>query len=250
MRSSEPAYYHDKSRYLYSNRIARLIRHENVVSDIIKMLEKYYDCFFIDEIQDIASHDFNLLIDLCKAKLDICFVGDFFQHTFDTSRDGNVNGKLHHNFYSYKDRFSAEGFTIDEQTLSKSYRCHPKICQFVTDSLGINMSSNKTGKYDVRFEENKDKAIKIFNDNNIVKLFYKEHVKYSCRSNNWGNSKGLNDYDDVCVVLNAETLKKYKSKKLNSLAPATKNKLYVACTRANKSLYFVDEKLFKKFKEQ
>lgn len=60
------------------------------VSDISERIEKYFDFFCVDEVQDFAANDFNLLCQLSKMDVEVLFVGDFFQHTFDTSRDGNI----------------------------------------------------------------------------------------------------------------------------------------------------------------
>ena len=70
------------------------------------------------------------------------FVGDFFQHTFDTSRDGNVNKSLFNNKLSYEERFQKRGFFCDSTTLVKSWRCSYEVCDFITNNLGITIFSN------------------------------------------------------------------------------------------------------------
>ena len=80
----------------------------------------------------------------------------------------------------------------------------------------------------------------------IIKLFYQEHYKYNCFSSNWGDSKGENNYNDICVVLNKTRLKSYNA--LVGLKSQTKNKFYVACSRANNNLYFVSDEFYKSFK--
>lgn len=52
---------------------------------------------------------------------------------------------------------------------------------------------------------------------------------------------GLDKYTDVCVLLNKTTSKKMAAGKLAELAPMTKNKLYVAITRAKGNVYIFDE---------
>ena len=52
----------------------------------------------IDEIQDIAGRDFSFLEQLMTANMNMLFVGDFYQHTYDTSRDGNTNKNLFDKF--------------------------------------------------------------------------------------------------------------------------------------------------------
>jgi len=58
---------------------------------------------------------------------------------------------------------------------------------------------------------------------------------------NWGDSKGLDDFEDVCVILNKTTLGLFKSRTLHKLAPLSRNKLYVACTRAHRHLYIMSD---------
>lgn len=88
----------------------------------------------------------------------------------------------------------------------------------------------------------------MYSDGKIIKLFYQEHEKYGCYYQNWGGSKGDDHYVDVRVVLNDKPLKAYKAGRLKTLAPTTRNKFYVACSRARANLYLVPEKLCKKFK--
>ena len=79
----------------------------------------------------------------------------------------------------------------------------------------------------------------------MVKLFYQKSYSYTGNCENWGNTKGLDNFQDVCVVLNPTTFKAFKEDKLQTLPPTTKNKLYVACARANRNLHFASEKLLK-----
>src|SRR3972149_11009764 len=60
-------FYLDKNCRLYHSRIAKLCIVQNILSDINKRIEKYYDCLFIDEIQDFAGHDFSLLESIARA---------------------------------------------------------------------------------------------------------------------------------------------------------------------------------------
>ena len=240
-------YFVDNHGRVYSNRLAKLLEAKNALSDVNARLEKYFDDVFIDEIQDFAGNDFNFLESVSKANIEITFVGDFYQHTFDTSRDGNVNSSLHEDFDNYKDRFEKMGITVDCESLSDSYRCSPTVCQFIKDSIGINICSHKNDATEIHFLETQEQADKIYQDDDIVKLFYKEHYKYGCHSRNWGDCKGEDRYTDVCVVLNRTTLKLFKES-LDQLNPQTRNKLYVACSRANNDLYFVSDEFYSKYK--
>lgn len=241
--------YMTKGRMLYHNRIAKLLEQCEVFDNINERLTKYYDHLFIDEVQDFAGHDFNLLINILKSDINLLLVGDFYQHTFDTSRDGRTNSTLHDDFVKYQERFTKQKIKIDKEHLNKSYRCTKSVCEFITENLGINIESHKDEESIVSFVSDKDEIMEIFKDESIVKLFYRENYKYQCYSRNWGDCKGENHYENVCVVLNKTSMDKYNKGKLNELKPVSKNKLYVACSRANNNLYLIDESEIKHLKK-
>ncbi len=245
-KKTDNSYFINRDKRVYSNRIAKFIKERGATDNVLKRLEKYFDDLFIDEIQDIAGHDFNFLKDIVKAKINIFLVGDFYQHTFDTSRDGSVNKNLHKEYLKYKNEFKKMNLDIDETSLEKSYRCGPEVCKFISTKLCIKINSMKTDKSVVLKITNSDEIRKIFNDGTIIKLFLKQHYNYCCYSKNWGESKGEDHYNHVCVVLNKGTMDYYKKDILHKLNPQTRNKLYVACTRAKENLFLISEEDLKK----
>jgi|TARA_Y100000589_G_C27175943_1_gene638777 DNA helicase II / ATP-dependent DNA helicase PcrA len=247
LKRTDARFFRDKHSRLYSNRIAKLVS-DSVIDDVKARMEKYFDAFLVDEVQDFAGHDFNLLKEICTSNVNILLVGDFYQHTFDTSRDGQTNKSLYDNYEKYQKQFSDIGVLVDTDTLSHSYRCCPSVCAFVSETLGIPIESHKDEDYDISYLDEERDIIRIFEDNEIVKLFFKEHHKYPCNSNNWGKSKGLDEYGDVCVILYPKASKGYSEGDFSSLPASSRNKLYVACTRANKTLYFVNEAKLKRFR--
>lgn len=241
-------YYINPNGYLYHNRLAKFIEVAEAIPDVIARMERFYDEFYVDEVQDLAGHDFNLLMALSKAKVEMLFVGDFYQHTFDTSRDGNVNSSLHNDISKYEKHFRKAGVTVDKETLSRSWRCGQTICDFIRTHLQIDMHSQHTYETAIIPLSTQAEANALHADLNVVKLFYQEHYKYGCVSNNWGASKGLDHYNDVCVILGATHWKSYEKLSLDALNPQTRNKLYVAFSRTRGKLYIAPDKLFKPFK--
>jgi superfamily I DNA/RNA helicase len=247
---NDPTFYMNNQRLLYHNRISKLFKQMDIENLINERLEKYYTNLFIDEIQDFGGHDFNFLKSLIQANVNITFVGDFFQHTFDTSKDGNINKNIYDNFDNYIKLFEDMNLIIDTVSLSKSFRCSSSICEFTKMKLGVEIESHSTARTHVSYIEEVSEIKEIFENNSIVKLFYQNSNKYNCFSMNWGKSKGQDHYNDVCIVLNATTLKKYSEDNLLSLPASTRNKLYVACTRCRGNLYLVDEKIIKKINNE
>lgn len=239
-------YYRNSKGSLYHNRLAKLLEVSDAIPEVIARIERFYDEFYVDEVQDFAGHDFNLLIALANAQVDILFVGDFYQHTFDTSRDGPVNRTLHDNIDEYEKRFRKAGFKVDKQTLSRSWRCGTTVCAFIRTHLQIDMHSHEQRETEIIPIDTQVEANAIHADPNIVKLFYQEHHKYGCYSHNWGASKGLDHFNDVCVVMGPQHWKQYQLGTLGTIS--SRNKLYVALSRTRGNLYLMPDKLFKAFK--
>lgn len=238
--------YLDRLGRVYSSRLAKFIETEGFDAFVTNRIGKYFDVVMIDEVQDFAAHDFNFLKHFIDSKAACLFAGDFYQHTFDTSRDGSVNKSLHTSLDGYVARVKALGLRVDQVMLNKSHRCSPTICAFINAKLGIDIESQRADATDVRVIEDDDAIADLFRDDGTVKLFFRDAGKYNCVSRNWGASKGENDFTDVCIVLNAETHKQFVADRLDQLKPQTRNKLYVAMTRSRRHVYLIEEKRLKK----
>lgn len=235
-------YYISPSKYVYSNRLALLLEKANIIENIKQRLEKYFDEFIIDEVQDIAGRDFNFLKLLMSAKLNMLFVGDFYQHTFNTSRDGNANQNLFNDKSIYESQFTNQGFICDTTSLAKSWRCGPNICHFITNNLGIEISSHNSERNStIIFVSDSQQIKEILQNQNIIKLHFQNSKKHGKDHKNWGETKGEDKYIDICVMLNKTTFSKYEANRLKELPISTRNKLYVAITRAHGNVYFIKE---------
>ncbi|MGM9788726.1 MAG: DNA helicase UvrD [Candidatus Cryptobacteroides sp.] len=241
-------FYRTKGGLLYHNRIAHFCN-ENYAIDIKKRLDKYYDYFLVDEVQDFGGHDFDLLLSILPDRGKSVCVGDFFQHTYDTSRDGNVNKSLYKSISTYINQWKKLGVVVDTTSLSKTRRCCAEICQFV-NKMGIAIESTEEAVGSVQFIDNQEECERIINNQSIPKLFYSEGNKYRCVGMNWGASKGIDRFLDVCVVLNKKTYDLYSKGNLQALNPTAKNKLYVACTRAHRHLYLMSYKWLENYKRK
>lgn len=240
--------YRDSNGRLYHNRLAKLIEVEGLLPAVRARIERFYDALYVDEVQDFGGHDFNLLLEVSAANAEMLFVGDFYQHTFDTSRDGSVNSSLHKDITKYEKRFAQAKIKVDKETLSKSWRCGTTICDLIRAHLRIKIDAHEDRVSEIVKVDTQALADRLHGDQNIVKLFYEEHSKYGCYSQNWGASKGQDHYMDVCVVLNAKAWKQYQDGKLHEAVPQTRNRLYVAFSRARGSVYIASDKLFKSYK--
>ncbi|MDG1154249.1 MAG: UvrD-helicase domain-containing protein [Alphaproteobacteria bacterium] len=231
---------------LYSYRMSKLLL-DRVKDDCIKRLNKYFDYIIVDEVQDFSANDFNFLEIFCNSTDNVLFIGDFYQHTYDSSTDGMVKKNLYKCSDKYIKELKKFGLSIDVTTLQKSYRCSSSVCKFIEKKLGIDIKSHNEKDSEIRLVENEKEIDNIMKNGEIVKLFFQKHYEYGSFSNNWGNSKGCDCYNDVCVILNNTTTKFFPCE-LKSLSPNNKSKLYVAITRAKNNVYFVKESQIKKYK--
>lgn len=232
--------YLTKSKLLYYNRISKFLEITGTIPLIIEKLEKFYDYLIIDEFQDLGGHDFNFIGAISMANINVLYVGDYYQHTYDTSRDGPTNKNLYNDYKKYIKTIEALDITIDVKTLVKSHRCSPTICRFINENLGIEMESNRTDDTEINilnFEETES----ILSDNNIIKLVYNNSNKLQYFSRNWGDCKGEDDYYDTCIILTKRASASLLKGELKNIVSSTKNKLYVALSRTKGNCYIVKQ---------
>ena len=190
-----------------------------------------------------------LIMALSKHLNDVVLVGDYYQHSVSATNNSGKPFKNRSNDVSY-DSFVAElenaGFEVDLTALDKSRRCSAEICQYVSEKLGINISShgNNIGSV-IWVDEN---ATAILEDQQIIKLLYKDAARYSFHAINWSYSKG-DTMDAACVIL-TDNFEKLADDKFSTrgISQTTINKLYVAMTRSSGNLYLMRSSTFKEIR--
>jgi DNA helicase II / ATP-dependent DNA helicase PcrA len=240
-----------RSRYMHGDqiyhcRMAKLLVDKGCMPALMSRVERYYDDVFVDEVQDFGGHDFNFLLALSKTNARFKLVGDFHQHTFSTSHDGNVNISLHDDYAKYRERFANSGFHVDTTSLSASHRSTQAVCDSIGRWLGISIASARESASHVRIVDTQAEVDQLHADPAVVKLFRELHWLYGCHSHNWGACKGLDHYQDVCVVLDGKSWARFERGELAEGSSVTRNKLYVAFSRARGNLFLAPERLFKK----
>lgn len=245
---SQWQHFQDYSGRVYHCRLSLLLMYHRMMPTVRSRFERYYDELLVDEVQDFAGHDFNFLLELCEVNASVVLAGDFYQHTFDTSRDGNTNASLHDDFHRYEMRFQKAGITPDRETLSRTWRCSQTVCDFISGSLNIAIEAHGLHTTQIETISEKERADALHADDRVIKLFFREHHRYSCNSMNWGASKGLDHFQDVCIVLGSQHWRLFTRNELQTLPAASRNKLYVACSRARGNITFVPESLMRPFR--
>lgn len=224
--------------YLRYNKKTKELKHS-----YLDRIDQFFDFIFVDECQDFESYDFDWMLSLSKLNAIVYLLGDFYQKTYSTSLSGNKGKGIHSDINKWLGEFRKNDFDVDVTSLSNSHRCPPEICEFIKEKLGIDIMSSKPkcGLEKIKLLENRDEIDCVMRNDATMKLFYQKSSQYDCNSLNWGESKG-GEFNNVCVVLNNTTWNHYVKDTLSNLAPSTKAKFYVACTRTLGNLYVVAEK--------
>ena len=194
----------------------------------------------------MAGYDFDLIKEIVNSSIWLIMVGDRRQTIYIThyeKRNEIYRGKI--------DEYVIDKLTnkvcMDAKSLSNSYRCNQKICDFANDvfkDLQPMKSSNKQktehdGVFLVRPCDIEDYLIKF----NPVQLRYSKSIKVNInyKAYNFGESKGLT-FDRVLIYLTKNQTNWLKNHTIKLNEP---EKLYVAITRAKYSVAIVFDELDK-----
>jgi hypothetical protein len=241
-------YYFTKDSKIYSDKISKFIVECNkkTKDEIINRIARIYQHIYIDEIQDLAGWELEILKLLFNSKSNILLVGDPRQVTYLTHhpkkypnyKDGKIKEFIE-NECNQKKKIC----DVDETTLQKSHRNNKLICNF---------SSALYPNYAVCKPCECKKCRKDIPDHQGIYLVKRDHVEaYRKKYNpqklfyrkaefpdlNYGNSKGLS-YERI-LIYPTEKIRKYLRKGNVTEIETVKAKFYVALTRAKYSVGIV-----------
>ncbi|SFE68081.1 DNA helicase-2 / ATP-dependent DNA helicase PcrA [Paenibacillus algorifonticola] len=243
-------YFTDDSK-VYSDKISKLVVRCNERSNgaVIERLNKIFTHIFIDEIQDLAGYDLEILKLLLKSKSNILFVGDPRQVTYLThierKYDRYKEGRIKEFIQTECRRVSCE---IDEDTLNVSHRNNAMICDYSSKlySQYKPCQSNQhevTGHDGIYLVRKQDVDLYLQRYNPVqLRDSIRETINKNYKSINFGESKGLT-FDRVLIYPTQPFIRWINNNNFE-LPPTSCSKLYVALTRAKYSvgiIYDYDE---------
>lgn len=208
---------------------------------IFRRLDKIFKYIFIDEAQDLAGFDLEIVLRLSKLTCSLLLVGDPRQTTYQTHYEQKNkkynNGKLLTYIQDKKLKFD-----IDCVSLSETFRCHPQIIRLANSlypeypqvTSNVSVSTGHDGIFWINENQIVD-YIKSYDP--VVLRNSKSTAVPACASkiNNFGNSKGLT-YDRTLIIPTKPILDWFIGKEMK---PAALAKFYVAVTRARYSVGIV-----------
>ncbi len=230
-------HYFTKEFKIYSDKISKFVFrcNEKTSSNVIDRISRIYPHIFIDEVQDLAGYDLELLKLLFGCNSNILLVGDPRQGTYSTnSAPKNKQFKKAKIINFFTDKI--DNLTKDDTTLTINYRCIKPICE-LSNKLFPTMQqttsgNNNTTDHDGIFFVKKQDVEKYLQQYQPLQLrdSKRTNVDENYRVMNFGESKGLS-FDRVLIYPTDPILKWLKNNN-SDLAATSRSKFYVAITRA------------------
>jgi DNA helicase-2/ATP-dependent DNA helicase PcrA len=227
---------------IYRDRVACFIYEcDNLTKGlVIQRLEKIYSHIFIDEIQDFAGYDLDILEKLFRSSIATVGVGDPRQATFSTNNSAK-NRKFKKSEILEWVNAKQKSKLLHVEERNDCYRSNQLICDFA-DALfpklpkAISKNNKVTGHDGIFFIKNKE-ALNYYKTHKPVVLRYsKKTDTLGLPASNIGTMKGRT-FERV-LIFPTSPMKAYLT--TNDLSQAGDlSKLYVAVTRAKYSVAFV-----------
>lgn len=248
-------HYFTGSMKILSDKLPKFVVKASAASDseVINRISRIYQHIFVDEIQDLAGYDLDILSLLFQSSSNVILVGDPRQVTYLTHHENR--------YRKYKDGNIKDFITneckapivclIDETTLNCSHRNNKAICNFSSklyfkeDFIPIEPCNCE----ECRNYNEANEGIHIVRPNdveNYLSVFKPIQLRWDIRNRdvhpgypvyNFGESKGKT-FPRV-LIYPTEDMEKWLYNNATNLAYSTKAKFYVAITRAKFSVGIV-----------
>jgi DNA helicase-2/ATP-dependent DNA helicase PcrA len=246
-------FYFTENFRIYSDKLSKFVFESNKKSNggVIDRLSRIYSHIFIDEVQDLAGYDLEIITLLFRSNLNTLLVGDPRQVTYLThharKHPSYKDGKIKQFILEKCKKYDCK---IDEESLKYSHRNNAQICSFSSrlypnESISQPCSCKKCREYESNHE-----GIFLVKEDQIQS--YKEHYSPVVLRNqksvspewNFGKSKGLG-FDRVLIYPTLPIIQYLKNGALEKIVKGKKcpafdiPNFYVALTRAKYSVGIV-----------
>lgn len=234
--SKTNAHYFFNGSHIYSDKIAKFICECDKRSDgaIIRRLTARYSHLIIDEIQDMAGYDLDLLELILKSGIPVTFVGDHRQATFSTNNAAKNKGFAGPAIIRKFEQWNKAGL------VDLDYECHTHRCNQAIADLGDSFFPDEPKTVSKNAIETGHDGVFLVASSDVdtyIARFTPQVLRYSARTScdpydamNFGESKGLT-FDRVLIYPHGKALLWLGSGKLSHVEKSAA-KMYVATTRA------------------
>lgn len=250
-------YFFDSNFSIYSDKISKLIVriYEKDKELIFQRLAKIYGYIFIDEIQDLAGYDLDIVKNIYVFVQNVIAVGDPRQTTYSTHHSQKYvqysKGMIKNYFLEHLDGICE----IDEETLCKSHRNEQIICD-ISSQLFPEFAPSTSCECcnDSHIEHLGIFYIPESKHLNYLEKYAPTQLRWDARNKkvnalypamNIGSSKGLT-FERVILYPTKQMIEWFKDGAI-SFEQQTQSKFYVGLTRAKYSLgILIEDKDLKK----
>lgn len=241
-------HYLDSENRIYSDKIA-LLAYKTIVQrkkEVFDRLKRLYKKIYIDEFQDFAGYDLEIVKALMQNYFFITLVGDPRQKTY-TTHFTKKNKKYEDDKESFIINECKKFCDIDTTTLNNSFRCPENIIIYAS-KLFPNFAPSHSN-----VQSAKDDGIYVVLRQDILNFLKQEQGTVQLRLNSktiidntskimtFGKSKG-STYENVLIYPTKKIKQAILSDNFKYIdSPLTLCKLYVALTRAKHKVGIVIE---------
>lgn len=207
-------------------------------------LSRIHQHIFIDEVQDLAGHDLEVLRMLLSSQVRVLLVGDPRQGVFSTNNSAKHKQLRRSEIVHF---FEDDSFIIekDETSFVVNHRCAPTICDlsnslfpdFADTTSGNTRTTGHDGIFRIR-QADVAEYLRRYRPMQLRDSIRKE-VANDFPVMNFGLAKGLT-FERVLIYPTGPYIKWLKDR-ASELAAGSRSKLYVAVTRARQSVTFVHD---------
>ena len=236
----------NKNLKICSDKISKFICkcNEKTEGKVIDRITKIYQHIFVDEVQDLAGWDLEILKLFFDSNIEIILVGDPRQCVYLTNHAPKhkqyKNGKIQSFIEKECKKYN---ITIDDKILNKSHRNNQAICNFSSKLFPKYPPATPCGCTDCHDPKLKHNGVFLVRKKDIDEYRQKYNPQILRERNsqypemNYGISKGL-EFDRV-LIYPTDKIEKWLQNNQQELALETRCKFYVAITRAKYSVAIV-----------
>jgi DNA helicase II / ATP-dependent DNA helicase PcrA len=246
-------YYFDSNHAIYSDKLAKLtIRcNERSGGNVVDRISRVFRHIFVDEVQDLAGYDLDILAALFRSAARVLLVGDPRQVTYLTHHEARNKKYTAGRLVEFlKDSLPKKlKFHVDEEALNTSHRNNAAICTFAsrlypamkptsacTCSNCRNLDTDATGIFIVR-PSDYDCYMATYQPMQLRDRITSSGIDTRYPAMNFGESKGRG-FDRV-VIHPTQPMLAWMRNSTYDLKPVARAKFYVALTRARHSVALV-----------
>jgi hypothetical protein len=246
-------HYFDSRHCIYSDKLSKLVVRCDLKSkgNVVDRISRVFRHIFVDEVQDLAGYDLDILAALFRSPARVLLVGDPRQVTYLTHNEARNSNYAHGGILRFlKEKLPKKvRFEIDDKSLNKSHRNSNAICS-LSSKLYPDMEAITACSCGSCRDKEVDGAgifiVRRADYNRYVEMYHPMQLRDKVTSAgvderfpamNFGESKGRG-FDRV-IILPTEPMLRWICNVDEQLKPHTRAKFYVALTRARHSVALV-----------